>query len=154
MIALGIICLLIGAAVVVLMLAVGFTTITFSTFAGNVITRPFWVFLLGAATLLIVMMGLSLLRRGTRRQVQRRREIKRLRKAEQTQPAAGPDTASERGAVSDAGTGSGSGTGSGTGTGAGGASGVTGGTGSGAGGRGSDDAPDRTLVREQRPDVR
>jgi uncharacterized integral membrane protein len=155
-IALGIICLLIGAAVVVLMLAVGFTTITFSTFAGNVITRPFWVFLLGAATLLIVMMGLSLLRRGTRRQVQRRREIKRLRKAEQTQPAAGPDTASEPGAVSDAGTSTGSGTGarSGTGTGAGGGSGVTGGTGSGPGDRGADDAPDRTLVREQRPDVR
>ena len=125
MIVLAIICLLVAALIVVLMLSVGFAPpITFTTAIGNVTTRPFWVFLLGAATLLIAMMGLSLLRTGTRRKVHRRREIKQLRKVAketQTTPA--------------------SGTASGTTT-------------TGRGGHGPDDAPDRTLVREQRSDAR
>jgi hypothetical protein len=86
-IALAILCLVVAAALVALMATVGFATrVTFATFAGDVHTRPFWVFLLGAATLLLVMIGLSLLHRGTRRKVQRRREIKRLRKLEQESP--------------------------------------------------------------------
>ena len=89
MIALAILCLVVAAALVALMAAVGFTSIiTFATFAGDVHTRPFWVFLLGAATLLVALFGLSLLHRGTRRKVQRRREIKRLRKLEQESPRA------------------------------------------------------------------
>ena len=87
MIALAILCLVVAAAIVALMATVGFTaTVTFATFAGDVHTRPFWVFLLGAATLLVALLGLSLLHRGTRRKVQRRREIKRLRKLEQESP--------------------------------------------------------------------
>jgi len=136
-IALGIICLLVGAAVVVLLLVVGFSTITIATFGGNqVITRPFWVFLLGAATLLIVMMGLSLLRRGTRRQFQRRREIKQLRKEAQSTPA--PGTGADRVGGSDARTGSAAGTGVGTGA------GTSAGTGPGTGARGPDDTPGTT----------
>jgi uncharacterized integral membrane protein len=111
-IALAILCLVVAAALVALMATVGFTTtVTFATFAGDVHTHPFWIFLLGAATLLIVLIGLSLLHRGTRRKVQRRREIKRLRKLEQESPratsgsaargddrtsAAGPDDAPDR----------------------------------------------------------
>jgi hypothetical protein len=90
-IALGIILLLVAALLVVLMLTVGFgATVTFGTFAGNVVTRPFWIFLLGAATMLIALMGLSLMQRGTRRKVQRRREIKRLRRVEQEAQTAPP----------------------------------------------------------------
>jgi membrane protein implicated in regulation of membrane protease activity len=86
-IALAILCLVVAAALVALMATVGFTsTITFATFAGDVHTRPFWVFLLGAATLLLVLIALSLLHRGTRRKVRRRREMKRLRKLEEESP--------------------------------------------------------------------
>ena len=104
-IALAIILLLVAAALVVLMLIVGTgVTVTFATFAGNVVTRPIWIFLLGAVTLLIAMMGLSLLRTGTKRKVERRREIKRLRRLESE--AHGPGSNSPR---RDAGAGSASG---------------------------------------------
>jgi uncharacterized integral membrane protein len=122
-IALAILCLVVAAALVVLMATVGFTTsVAFATFAGDVRTQPFWIFLLGAATLLLVLIGLSLLHRGTRRKVQRRREIKRLRKLEQESPRSATGSAArgeDRTSAS-----------------------------------GPDDAPDRTLVREQRADLR
>jgi hypothetical protein len=119
-IALAILCLVVAAAIVALMATVGFTSIiTFATFAGDVHTRPFWVFLLGAATLLIALFGLSLLHRGTRRKVQRRREIKRLRKLEQESPRAA-STGSPKDSRD-----------------------------AGASGSGPGDAPDRTLVRER-----
>src|SRR4051812_44502935 len=103
------------------MLAVGFTgSVTFDTFAGDVVTKPFWVFLLGAVTMLIALLALSLLRRGTRRKVERRREIKRLRKVEQESQSTGTTT-SARG---------------------------TGYTDDRGEGRLPDDTPDRTLVRE------
>jgi hypothetical protein len=128
-IALAILCLVLAAAIVALMATVGFTTIiTFATFAGDVHTRPFWVFLLGAATLLIALLGLSLLHRGTRRKVQRRREIKRLRKLEQESPRTATGTAGSGGGSRDAGTG--------------------------APAHGPGDAPDRTLVREQTVEAR
>ena len=122
MIALAIVCLLLAAAITALMAVVGFTgSVTFGSFAGDVVTEAYWVFLLGAATMLIALLGLSLLRRGTRRKVERRREIKRLRKVEQ-ETHSGPTTSSR-----------------------------TGGTNRGT--QAPDDTPDRTLVREQRPDV-
>jgi hypothetical protein len=128
-IALAILCLVVAAAIVALMATVGFTTITtFATFAGDVHTRPFWVFLLGAATLLLALFGLSLLHRGTRRKVQRRREIKRLRKLDQESPRPATGTAGSGGSSRDVGTG--------------------------APAHGPGDAPDRTLVREQPVDVR
>jgi hypothetical protein len=124
-IVLAVICLLLAALVVVLMLSIGFgPPITFATAIGNVTTRPFWIFLLGAATLLVAMMGLSLLRNGTRRKVQRRREIKQLRKAAQE-----PHTTS----------GSGS---------AGGSAGAR------PGDPGAGDGPDRTLIRDDRGNAR
>jgi hypothetical protein len=123
-IALAIVCLLVAAAIVALMLIVGFTgTLTFATFAGDVVTRPFWVFLLGAATMLVALLGLSLLRRGTRRKVERRREIKRLRRVEQeAQPSTVPGPSARGG-------------------------------GGAPRSQPPDDTPDRTLVREQRQDV-
>ena len=124
MIALAIVCLLLAAAVTALMVVVGFTgSVTFAVFAGNVVTEAFWVFLLGAVTMLIALLGLSLLRRGTRRKVERRREIKRLRKVEQeTQPSSAGQTTSSR----------------------------TGGT---RGAQAPDDGPDRTLIRDEGSDV-
>jgi hypothetical protein len=123
-IALAIVCLLLAAAVTALMAVVGFTgSVTFAVFAGNVVTEAFWVFLLGAVTMLIALLGLSLLRRGTRRKVERRREIKRLRKVEQeTQPSSAGQTTSSR----------------------------TGGT---RGAQAPDDGPDRTLIRDEGSDV-
>jgi hypothetical protein len=132
-IVLAVICLLLAALVVVLMLSIGFgPPITFATAIGNVTTRPFWIFLLGAATLLVAMMGLSLLRNGTRRKVQRRREIKQLRKAAQE-----PHTTS----------GSGSAGGSAGGS-------VGGSAGARPGDPGAGDGPDRTLIRDDRGNAR
>ena len=124
MIALAIVCLLLAAAVTVLMVVVGFTgSVTFAVFAGEVVTEAFWVFLLGAVTMLIALLGLSLLRRGTRRKVERRREIKRLRKVEQeTQPSSAGTTTASR-------------------------------TGGSRGVQTPDDSPDRTLVRDDGSDV-
>jgi ABC-type nickel/cobalt efflux system permease component RcnA len=124
-IALAIVCLILAAAVTALMAVVGLTgSVTFASFAGDVVTQAFWVFLLGAATMLVALLGLSMLRRGTRRKVERRREIKRLRKVEQeTHPSTTAPTTSSRTAGSSRGT------------------------------QATDDTPDRTLVREERPDV-
>lgn len=98
MIALAIICLLVAAALVALMIAVGFTvSVTFHLIGGNLVTvRPIWIFVLGAVTLLVALVGLSLLSRGTRRKVERRREIRRLRKVEQE--AQGPRSGGRRSA--------------------------------------------------------
>jgi hypothetical protein len=127
-IVLAILCLVLAAAVVAAMILVGFTsTVTFTTSVGDIHTRPVWVFLLGAVTLFIALVGLSLLQRGTRRKVQRRREIKRLRQLEKEAPAT-------RSAPSSGPAGPAAGGGTAT--------------------RTPDDAPDRTLVREQPIDVR
>ena len=83
MIALALICLLVAAAAVVFIVVLGFDqNVAFSFFAGDFVTRPVWVFLGGAVTLLLAEAALALFRRGTRRKVAQRREIKRLRKVE------------------------------------------------------------------------
>ena len=85
MIALALLCLLLAAAAVVFMLtAASLELVSFSFFAGDFVTRPIWIFVAGAATMLLTLAGLSFFRRGTSRKVAQRREIKRLRKVEET----------------------------------------------------------------------
>lgn len=95
MIALALVCLLLAAAAVAFILAEGTQQVVdFSFFAGDFSTNPAWIFVAGAATMLLADASLALFRRGTQRTVARRREIKRLRKIEETTtvPAAGPAT--------------------------------------------------------------
>ncbi|GAB3599152.1 hypothetical protein GCM10027446_30650 [Angustibacter peucedani] len=101
MLALGIICLIIAAALVIGVLVTGTSQeIVFDSTVGNFTTQPVWVFLSGAAAMLLVLLGLSFFGRGTRRRVARRKEMKRLRRVEEehvsgpvpttrTDPAAG-----------------------------------------------------------------
>lgn len=85
MIALALIALLLAAAAVVFIVTVGTgQDVAFTFFAGNFVTKPVWIFIGGAVTLLLAMAALALFRRGTRRKVAQRREIKRLRKVEET----------------------------------------------------------------------
>ncbi len=85
MIALALICLLLAAAGVALILLVGTgQDVAFSFFAGDFVTRPVWIFVGGAVTLLLAETALRLFRSGTKRKVAQRREIKRLRKVEET----------------------------------------------------------------------
>ena len=97
MIALALLCLLLAAAAVVFMLAAtSLVPVSFSFFAGAFVTRPIWIFVAGAATMLLTLAGLSFFRRGTSRKVAQRREIKRLRKVEETStPAAATETRSD-----------------------------------------------------------
>lgn len=89
MLALGIILLLLAAALVVGVLLTGTSQdILFTSTIGDVNTTPVWVFVAGAVAMLLVLLGLSFLGRGTRRRVSRRKEMKRLRKVEKEQAAA------------------------------------------------------------------
>ena len=91
MIALALLCLLLAAAAVVFMVAVGTTQlVSFSFFAGDFVTNPIWIFVAGAVAMLLTLVALSFLRRGTARKSAQRHEIKRLRKIEET---AAPATA-------------------------------------------------------------
>ncbi|GMA86583.1 hypothetical protein GCM10025868_18330 [Angustibacter aerolatus] len=84
MIALAVVCLVLAALAAVGAALVGFDDrLELDTFAGTIVTNPFWVFVTGAATMLVAAVGWSLLRRGARRQVARRREMKRLRRVEE-----------------------------------------------------------------------
>ncbi|MEO7744984.1 MAG: hypothetical protein ABIV05_02005 [Actinomycetota bacterium] len=85
MIVLALLALLVAAAAVVFMIFRGIhQDVSFSFFAGDFTTNPLTIFIAGAVTLFLVLFGLSLIRRGTRRKVAQRREIKRLRKVEET----------------------------------------------------------------------
>lgn len=98
MIAIAVICLIVAAAVVFAVIDGGSSQqVVFTIFAGNIVTNALWVFVAGALTGLLVVLGLSFFDRGTRRKVAQRREIKRLRKVEEQQTsqpvtAAGPTT--------------------------------------------------------------
>ena len=91
MIALALLCLLLAAAAVVFMVAVGTTqVVSFSFFAGDFVTNPIWIFVAGAVTMLLTLAAMAFFRRGTARKAAQRREIKRLRKVEESAaPAAG-----------------------------------------------------------------
>lgn len=97
MIVLALVCLVAAAAMVLLMLTAGFTsTVVLETFAGDLQTRAFWVFVAGALTLLLAEAAVAMLRTGTRRKVERRRELKRLRRIEEQAGTRNPDVAEER----------------------------------------------------------
>ena len=95
MIALALLCLLLAAAAVVFMVAVGTSqVVSFSCFAGDFVTNPIWIFVAGAVTMLLTLAALLFLRRGTARKSAQRHEIKRLRKIEETAvPATAPPAA-------------------------------------------------------------
>lgn len=104
MIVLAVLLLLLAIAAVVFIVVVGTTQdVLFSFFAGNLHTRPVWIFAAGALALLLAEGGLALFRRGTRRKIAQRREIKRLRQIEQSGAAqAGVVDARAAGARADA----------------------------------------------------
>ncbi len=84
MLALGIIFLLLAAALIVGVVVTGTSQeILFTSTIGNLTTQPVWIFAAGALAMLLVLLGLSFFGRGTRRGVARRREIKRLRQVEE-----------------------------------------------------------------------
>jgi hypothetical protein len=91
MIVLGLI-LIIVAAAAVLFAVIATGTLTASPLSAVGITvsvTPLTMFIAGAVALLLVVLGLALIGRGTKRSVHTRRELRHLRKEQANQPAAG-----------------------------------------------------------------
>ena len=84
MLALGIILILLSAGALVVVLTSGANEQA-TLFSGNVELPTFVIFLAGAATLLIFIMGLELLRSGIRRANRNRKDSRRLKKLEREQ---------------------------------------------------------------------
>jgi hypothetical protein len=82
MLALGIILILLSAGALAVVLTSGAGEQA-TLFSGNVELPTFVIFLAGAATLLVFIMGLELTRSGVRRANQNRKNSRRLRKLEQ-----------------------------------------------------------------------
>jgi uncharacterized integral membrane protein len=96
MLALGIILILLSAGALVVVLTSGANEQA-TLFSGNVELPTSVVFLAGAATLLIFIMGLELLRSGIRRANRNRKDSRRLKRLEQEQQRGEPGgTADER----------------------------------------------------------
>jgi hypothetical protein len=94
MIVLGLILIIIAAAAV-LFAVIATGTLTASPLSAIGITvsvTPLTMFIAGAVSLLLVLLGLALISRGTKRSVHTRRELRQLRK-EQTRQPAGAGTA-------------------------------------------------------------
>ena len=90
MIVLGLILILVAAAAV-LFAVIATGTLTASPLSAVGITvsvTPLAMFVAGAVALLIVVLGLALISRGTKRSVHTRRELRHLRKERANQPAA------------------------------------------------------------------
>lgn len=102
MIIFGLLLLLLVAAIVVVMLMAGDDTVTIGWDAINLNWTPtaLVVFLLGAGTLLLLVLAFAALRSGTRRRVAKSQELRRLRKMDKeaqsthTGPTASGPTAS------------------------------------------------------------
>ena len=84
MLALGIILILLSAGALVVVLTSGANEQA-TLFSGNVELPTFVIFLAGAATLLIFIMGLELVRSGIRRANRNRKDSRRLKKLEREQ---------------------------------------------------------------------
>ena len=98
MIVLGLILIIVAAAAVLFALASG-GTLTASPLTAIGVTvnvTPLAMFVAGAVSLLLVVLGLALISRGTKRSVHTRRELRQLRKGQAKQPAtaAAPDRSS------------------------------------------------------------
>ena len=92
MIVLGFILIIVAAAAVLFALASG-GTLTASPLTAIGVTvnvTPLAMFVAGAVSLLLVVLGLALISRGTKRSVHTRRELRQLRKGQATQPATTP----------------------------------------------------------------
>jgi len=92
MIVLGLILIIVAAAAVLFALASG-GTLTASPLTAIGVTvnvTPLAMFLAGAVALLLVVLGLALISRGTKRSVHTRRELRQLRK-EQSATTSAPD---------------------------------------------------------------
>jgi putative Mn2+ efflux pump MntP len=89
MLALGIILILLSAGALVVALTSGSGEHA-TLFSGNVELPTFVVFLAGAATLLVFIMGLEMFRSGIRRANRNRKDSRRLRKLEQREEQRGP----------------------------------------------------------------
>ena len=92
MIVLGFILIIVAAAAVLFALASG-GTLTASPLTAIGVTvnvTPLAMFVAGAVSLLLVVLGLALISRGTKRSVHTRRELRQLRKGQSAQPAATP----------------------------------------------------------------
>ena len=92
MIVLGLILIIVAAAAVLFALASG-GTLTASPLTAIGVTvnvTPLAMFVAGAVSLLLVVLGLALISRGTKRSVHTRRELRQLRKGQSTQPATTP----------------------------------------------------------------
>ena len=90
MIVLGLILILVAAAAV-LFAVIATGTLTASPLSAVGITvsvTPLTMFIAGAVALLLVVLGLALISRGTKRSVHTRRELRHLRKERANQPAA------------------------------------------------------------------
>lgn len=90
MVVLALLLLVVVAAVVVFVLVTGTTgtvELTWEQLNLSFAPSPLVLFLLGAATLLLAVVALGMLRSGSRRGMAKRRELKRLRKIEQEQGA-------------------------------------------------------------------
>ncbi len=92
MIVLGFILIIVAAAAVLFALASG-GTLTASPLTAIGVTvnvTPLAMFVAGAVSLLLVVLGLALISRGTKRSVHTRRELRQLRKGQAKQPATTP----------------------------------------------------------------
>ena len=87
MLVLGIILILIAAGVLVAMLVSGTTGPQATMFDGHLHASALVFFLIGAATLLVFIMGLELIRSGLRRANRNRKNNKRLRRLERREAA-------------------------------------------------------------------
>jgi hypothetical protein len=88
MIVLGLILIIVAAAAVLFALASG-GTLTASPLTAIGVTvnvTPLAMFVAGAVSLLLVVLGLALISRGTKRSVHTRRELRQLRKGQAKQP--------------------------------------------------------------------
>ena len=95
MIVLGFILIIVAAAAVLFALASGgtLTSSPLTAIGVTVNVTPLAMFVAGAVSLLLVVLGLALISRGTKRSVHTRRELRQLRKEQSKQPAttAAPD---------------------------------------------------------------
>lgn len=101
MVVLALLLLVVVAAVVVFVLVTGTTgtvELTWEQLNLSFAPSPLVLFLLGAATLLLAVVALGMLRSGSRRGLAKRRELKRLRKIEQEQGATPDGRRTEAGA--------------------------------------------------------
>jgi hypothetical protein len=89
MIVLGLILIIVAAAAVLFALASGgtLTSSPLTAIGVTVNVTPLAMFVAGAVSLLLVVLGLALISRGTKRSVHTRRELRQLRKGQAKQPA-------------------------------------------------------------------